>query len=241
MARFILEEGLAAPSLKAIVTTSEKVTPAMRQLMESAYGCPVYEEYSMVENALFASECEHGRLHVSPDVSVVEILRPDGTPCQPGETGEVVTTCLMRHYQPFIRYRLGDLAMWADESCPCGRRMPVLKEVVGRVQDVLIGPDGRETMHFYGLFANQPHIREAQVIQEALDRIRVKVVPAEQYSPDDARAIEAKMRQRLGARMQVRVEVVDTIPRTKSGKFQAVISRVERNSSDANGTLLSTS
>ncbi len=64
----------------------------MRAVMQAAYRCRIFEEYSTVETALFASECEHGRLHVSPDVSITEILRPDGTPCQPGEVGEVVTT-----------------------------------------------------------------------------------------------------------------------------------------------------
>ncbi len=87
----------------------------------------VYEEYSTVESALFASECEYGRLHVSPEVGIVEILRPDGTPCEPGEIGEVVATCLFRSYQPLIRFKLGDLTAWDPEPCPCGRQMPVIK------------------------------------------------------------------------------------------------------------------
>src|SRR5579859_6953518 len=123
LAQLILDQGLAVPPLRALITTSEKVTPAMRQVMEAAYRCRVYEEYSTVENSLFASECAQGRLHISPDVGVVEILRPDGTPCAPEEVGEVVTTGLTRPFQPFIRYRLGDLAMWDSAPCPCGRAM----------------------------------------------------------------------------------------------------------------------
>jgi len=65
LAKFILDQSLEAPPLKAVITTSEKVTPEMRSIMEQAYHCKVYEEYSTVENALFASECKHGRLHVS--------------------------------------------------------------------------------------------------------------------------------------------------------------------------------
>ncbi|MCE5208965.1 MAG: hypothetical protein LLG42_11735, partial [Chloroflexi bacterium] len=61
LAKFILDQGLEVSPLKAIITTSEKVTPEMRDVMERAYHCKVYEEYSTVENALFASECEHGR------------------------------------------------------------------------------------------------------------------------------------------------------------------------------------
>ena len=172
LAKFILDQKIHLPPLKAIITTSEKLTPEMRMVMQEAYKCRIYEEYSTVENALFASECERGRLHVSPDVGIVEILRPDGSPCEPGETGEVVTTCLMRTYQPLIRFRLGDLAAWDPEPCPCGRNMPVIQEVVGRIEDVVIGPDGRQIGHDFMAFSlDQPHVIEGQIIQESITQI----------------------------------------------------------------------
>src|SRR5262245_55328690 len=238
LAKFILDQRLSVPALKAVVTTSEKVTDEMRRVMESAYGCPVYEEYSAVENVLFASECEQRRLHVSPDVGVVEILRPDGEPCAPGETGEVVATGLMRRSQPLIRYRLGDLAAWDEEPCPCGRAMPVIKEIVGRIEDIVVGADGRQLDRFHGIFVDQPHVREGQIIQEALNRIRVKVVPsstrngagnpggADAFGEADVADIVHRVRQRLGQQTEVIVEQVDEIPRTPSGKFQAVLSLV---------------
>ncbi len=223
LAEIILDQKLSVPdSLQAVVTTSEKVTPEMREIMERAFGCPVFEEYSTVENCLFASECEEGSLHVSPDVSVVEILRPDGTPCAPEEPGEVVTTCLMRNYQPFIRYRVGDVAAWASETCKCGRGMPVLREVTGRLEDVLVGPDGRRMVRFHGVFVDQPNVLEGQVIQEALTRIRVKVVPTKNFGDADVRDIQNRIKQRMGD-VDVVVETVDEIPRTKAGKFKAVI------------------
>lgn len=224
LARLMLEQGLKAPPILAVVTTSEKVTTEMRQVMEQAYGCRVYEEYSTVENAVFASECAQGRLHVSPDAGIVEILRPDGSACEPGEVGEVVATCMMRTYQPLIRFRLGDMASWDDRPCLCGRAMPVIKEVVGRLEDVVIGPDGRQMVRFHGIFVDQPHVREGQIIQEAADRIRVKVVPAGSFDADDEQDIVRRIQQRLGASVSVIVEPVETIPRTPSGKFRAVVS-----------------
>jgi phenylacetate-CoA ligase len=224
LARFMLEKNIPSPNLKAIITTSEKLTSEMRTVMEQAYGCRVYEEYSTVENAIFASECECGRLHVSPDVGVVEILRPDGSACPPEEPGEVVVTTLSRKYQPLIRFRLGDIAAWDPNPCPCGRQMPVIKEVLGRVEDVVIGPDGRQMVRFHGIFINQPHIREGQIIQEALDRIRVKVVPTEGFGDPDVNDLIHRVQQRLGASVDVIVEPVQSIPRTKAGKFKAVIS-----------------
>ena len=228
LAKFILDQRLPVPALRAVVTTSEKVTDEMRRVMESAYDCPVYEEYSTVENVLFASECEQRRLHVSPDIGVVEILRPDGSPCAPGETGEVVATGLMRWSQPLIRYRLGDLASWDEEPCLCGRAMPVIKEVVGRIEDVVVGLDGRQLVRFHGVFVDQPHVREGQIIQEALNRIRVRIAPSNGFGEDDVADIVRRVRQRLGEETEVIVEQVNEIPRTKSGKFQAVISLVGR-------------
>lgn len=226
LGRFILDGTLSVPPLRALITTSEKTTPEMRSVMEQAFGCRVYEEYSTVENVLFASECEHGRLHVSPDFAVVEILRPNGELCAPDEVGEVVATSLLKTFQPLIRYRLGDLAAWDGQPCPCGRQMPVIKEVVGRIEDVVIGPDGRQMVRFHGVFVNQPHIREGQVIQETLDRIRIKVVPAPGFCQADEDEIVRRVGQRLGPDVSVAVEKVAEIPRSKSGKFQAVISKL---------------
>ncbi len=226
LARHILEQGLEVPTLDAIITTSEKLTESMRTEMEAAYGCRVFEEYSTVENAVFASECPEGRLHVSPDAGVVEIVRPDGTACVPGEPGEVVATCLMRDHQPLIRFRLGDVATWALEPCPCGRTMPVLAEVVGRTEDVVVGPDGRAMVRFHGIFVDLPAVREGQIVQEALDHIRVRVVPTPSFGASDEQLIIARVRQRLGDKVAVTVELVDTIARSAAGKFRAVISHL---------------
>jgi len=226
LAEMILEQRLEVPKLRAIITTSEKLTRGMREVMEKAYRTRVYEEYSTVESALFASECTRGRLHLSPDVAVVEILRPDGTPCDAGEPGEVVATSLIRDYQIFVRYRLGDVASWDAEACPCGSSMPVIKEVLGRLEDVVIGPDGRRLVRFHGIFIDQPHIREGQIIQERLDRIRVKVVPAAGFGASDVADVVGRVQSRLGRGVAVEVETVDSIPRSSRGKFQAVINRM---------------
>jgi len=235
LAQLILDQKIQAPKIRAIVTTSEKLTRGMRDVMERAFQTRVFEEYSTVESSLFASECQLGRLHLSPDVAVVEILRPDGTPCDPGEPGEVVATSLIRDYQVFIRYRLGDIAAWDTEECPCGLAMPVIKEVIGRTEDVVVGPDGRLLVRFHGVFADQPHIREGQIIQEETDRIRVKVVAAEGFGQPDVEDVVRRVQQRLGGAVNVVVEEVMSIPRSKAGKFQAVISQIPASLAAARG------
>jgi len=142
------------------------------------------------------------------------------------EVGEVVVTGLMRRYQPFIRYRLGDLAAWDDPTCACGRQMPIIKEVVGRVEDVVVGPDGRQMVRFHGVFIDQPHVQEGQIIQEAVNRIRVKVVANNGFGLADVQSIVERVQQRLGCQVEVVVESVNAIPRTANGKFQAVICQI---------------
>ncbi len=227
LAKFILEQDIPVPNLQAVITTSEKLSPEMRKVMEAAYRCKIYEEYSTVENAVFASECEHGSLHVSPDASFIEIIKPDGSACNPGEIGEVVTTCLMRAYQPLIRFRLGDLAAWDDKPCSCGRQMPVIKEVVGRIEDVVIGPDGRQLVRFHGIFTDQPNIVEGQIIQETLSDFTVKVVPTSAFNQSDILEIKIRMHQRLGSNVSIAVKLVSAIKRTESGKYKGVVSKLK--------------
>ena len=82
-------------------------------------------------------------------------------------------------------------------------------------------------MRFHGVFVNQPHVREGQIIQEALDFIRVKVVPAEGFGEQDVQELTHRVQQRLGENVRVEVEAVTEIPRTKAGKFQAVVSNLK--------------
>jgi len=226
LGRYLLDQGARRPQLRSVVATSEKLSETDRHTIEEAFGCVVREEYSSIENAVFASECEHGSLHVSPDVGIIEILRPDGTPTGPGEVGEIVATGFLRRLQPLIRYRIGDLAAWSDEPCRCGRAMPVLAEVVGRVEDVLIGPDGRRVTRFHGVFYEIPGLVEAQVVQRTTRRFTVRVVVTEQFDEAGAAVIVARMIDRLGSAAEVDVAPVDSIPRTAAGKFRAVVSEL---------------
>ena len=206
LARYMLDQGLEPPpTLKAVVTVAEKLTPSMRDVMERAYRCPVYEEYGAVEDVCYGTQCERGRMHVSPDAGVVEILRPDGSPCPAGEEGEIVCTGLLRDYQPLVRYRIGDLGVWDGEPCPCGRALPVIREIVGRINDVVVGPDGRRLTRFNTVFEHIEHILEGQIVQEEYDLISVNVVPDAGFGPADADGVVREVRLRLGSGVRVQV------------------------------------
>lgn len=229
LARLISELQLEVHSPRAIISESERLEPHMRAVLESTYRTKVFEEYGSVENCALATECENSHLHVSLDFGYVEILRPDGSPTKAGEVGELVVTGFANPNQIFIRYRIGDLAAWSVDRCACGRdTLPVLSELVGRQEDLVIGPGGRELVRFHGLFIDLAGVAEGQVVQEAMDKFVVKIVPTPSHSRNDAEVIRSRMIARLGPDISLEVREVESIPRGPNGKFRAVISKVQR-------------
>jgi phenylacetate-CoA ligase len=127
---------------------------------------------------------------------------------------------------PLIRYVVGDRGRLEPSplECGCGRILPLLQEVEGRTSELLVTRDGRRIFWlnpvFYGL-----RVREAQIVQETVDRIRVKFVPATRYGSADAEAMIERLHKRVGD-MEIVLEATDHIPRGANGKFRAVISLV---------------
>jgi len=229
LARMMNEQGVTLDyEPTAAVLSSEKLTAEMKRVIKQALRTRAFEEYGAVENCLLATECEEGRLHVSSDFGVLEIVDAAGKPVSPGVEGRVVCTSLLSEAQSLIRYEVGDVAIWAKTGCACGRdHLPVLEEVVGRLEDVVVGPDGRELVRFHWVFVDLPNVLEGQVVQEALDRLTLKVVVRDGFGAMEERVIRERFAERLGT-MQVQIEVVPEIPRTERGKFRAVISKLER-------------
>lgn len=227
LARMMRQEGTGLDyEPDAIVLCSEKLTPEMKRVIQQAFRARAYEEYGAVENCVLATECECGSLHVSPDFGILEIIKDDGTPAAPGEEGRILCTGLLNETQPLIRYDIGDIGVWSDEPCACGRNhLPVLKEIVGRLEDVVVGPDGREMVRFHGIFIDLPNVLEGQVIQESLDEFTLKIVPQGNFGIETERLIHRRFIERLGP-VKVNIERVSEIPRTARGKFRAVISKV---------------
>ncbi|SPF37294.1 putative capsular polysaccharide biosynthesis protein [Candidatus Sulfopaludibacter sp. SbA4] len=211
----------------ALILSSEKLTGEMKAWIDRAFNARAYQEYGSVENCALATECEYGSLHVSPDFGIVEIVNEAGLPVAEGTEGRLVCTGLLNSAQPLIRYDIGDQGVWAKSRCQCGRdQFPVLQEIVGRLEDVVIGLDGREMVRFHGVFINLPHVLEAQIIQESRNLIRVRVVSTEEFGEKEETLIRERItRGRLGP-VYVRIERTAALERTERGKVRGVISRL---------------
>lgn len=96
--------------------------------------------YGTVDSWYIGYQCEHsdtGVFHAHDDQLYVEILDPETLePKAPGEVGMLYVTPFFRQLTPIVRYQVGDLAYWTNESCSCGRTTPTFK-LLGRGDDVL--------------------------------------------------------------------------------------------------------
>jgi phenylacetate-CoA ligase len=213
--------------LAVAITNAEPVLDHQREAIARTFRCPVRETYGMAEVVAAASECEAGRLHLWPEVGWLEIM--DGPAhTRPGASGDFICTGLLNDAMPLIRYHVGDRGalLEAEQACRCGRTLPALRSIEGRIDDILYTRDGRPVGRLDPVFKARLSIREAQVIQEHLDVIRVRYVPLEGFSAKDARAIIAGLRARMGT-VQVILEEVGSIPRAGGGKFRAVVSKMD--------------
>ncbi|PKO09641.1 MAG: hypothetical protein CVU40_10125 [Chloroflexi bacterium HGW-Chloroflexi-2] len=223
--------GIIPPKLKVIIANAEPLFVWQKQVIEDYFQCPIRNTYGMSENVTAAGECSAGNLHLFPDVGITEVFAFDAdTSVNPGETGRLICTGLINPDMPLIRYEVGDIGAVtnSDSGCSCGRNLPLLTNIEGRIDDMVITPDGRRIGRLDPVFKSNMRVKEAQIIQENLSFVRVKVVPSEGFNQSDEIEIQKRIDQRLGASITVVIETVDEIPRTKAGKFKAVISHVQK-------------
>ena len=227
LAREATRLGYRCPHLRVAIANAEPVFDSQRDLVKRAFGCPLRETYGMAEYVAAAGECQAGRLHLWPEVGVVEVLEGEQS-VAPGETGDLVCTSLLDADMPLIRYRVGDRGATAtDASCACGRTMPLLDHIEGRSDDMLVTPTGRRIGRIDPVFKAALPIKEAQIVQTTVGRLHVRYVPAAGFTADSARQIIAAIQERMDG-VEVTLEAVESIPRSANGKFRAVVSRVSQ-------------
>jgi phenylacetate-CoA ligase len=217
---------------KALMSSAQTLPAASRRLIEEAFGCRVFDKYGAREFSGIAYECHaHAGHHVVGEGFIVEVLR-DGMPVAPGELGEIVITDLNNTCLPFIRYRIGDLgvAMNPDFACPCGRGLPMIGNIEGRVQSIIQGTHGRFLpgsffSHYLKEFDHA--IQKFQVVQERPNAITFNVVKGGRYSDAVLEEILATFRDHLGDDMEIAVAFVDNIELVRTGKRLASVSRLK--------------
>jgi phenylacetate-CoA ligase len=225
LARHLVNKGerFKGKSLRGVVTSSETVTDEHRQLVDKAFGCHIYDWYGSMERMTAIGTCEHGRYHLMSDYSYTELIQQDDGSC------EVIGTTFDNKLMPWVRYRLGDKIVLADEgkTCACGRHFPVIDHIVGRVEDYILAPDGRHIFMMSNVLDHIPNLVEGQVRQDQLGEIKVIVVLKPGATLDKA-ALERTVYSYAGAGLKVHIEQATHVPRTANGKLRVVVRNLPR-------------
>ena len=209
--------------IPVVFTASEPLYPQQRESILERLGTKVMDLYGMAERVAFATECEHGSLHVNPDYSFVELVDDAGQPAR--DEGYLVGTTFHNLAMPLVRYRLSDRTRWVAGACRCGRRFPVIAPVSGKWEDRIYGSDGAFVSPSVLTFAFKgvQNIRKSQVAQVGPGRWEIRLVPAPAFGADDRRKLVDNIHELVDARVHVDVALRNDIPGMASGKFRWVV------------------
>lgn len=225
------ENQLKLASLKSIWTMSEDVDDNLRCFCKDTFGCSIVSNYSSAEVGYIALQCpESNNLHIMAEANYVEIINYAGKPCAPGELGKVIVTPLHNFAMPLIRYEIGD-EVEMGHPCSCGRGLPTIKRIVGRLASYLTLKNGdKRQLDFshYRLSAIRS-ILEFQLAQISLEKIELRLVVSKEFTDADLDFINKMMQKSFGKDFEYEIIFCQQIPRAISGKLMQFISELKLN------------
>ena len=234
LARSIQKQHLSIYSPKAIMTSAGVLYPEVRARIERVFQAPVFNRYGSREVGDIACNCEKNQgLHIIPNIHYIEILDNQGKEAKPGETGEIAVTLLTSYTMPLIRYKIGDIGMFSGKSCSCGRGLPLLERVKGRIRSMFRNKEGNviDGGVFIRLFFFRDYIQQYQVIQEAIDYISINLVLIDKTKlkdlDKDSKEINQVIWKVMGNETKIKYNIVDEIKPSSSGKYMYIFSRVK--------------
>ena len=187
----------------------------------------VYSTYQTVETGKIGFQCERREgFHLNIDLSPIRLIDESGQTVGPGHLGEVVVSNLYNRAMVLLNYRLGDLGVLATKPCPCGRSLPLLEKLEGRVFETIRLPDGRRFITDVLEIDFKDEMRsslQAQISQLDPTRSCGKLYPP---LSADREALDTRLLEKsksIFGDIEVEVEFVEKIPRTSAGKFLRVI------------------
>jgi phenylacetate-CoA ligase len=214
--------------LREVRTLGELLTPEVRELCRQAWAVPVTDVYSAEEVGYIALQCpQHEHYHTLEEGVLVEILDEQDKPCAPGQLGRVVVTSLHNFAMPLIRYELGDYAE-LGEPCPCGRGLPVLRRVAGRVRNMLVTAAGEHYWPAFGTrsFTRIAPIRQCQLAQIEFDLIEARLVTAAALSAEQEDGLRGLILSRLPPGFRVGFAYREQIARSAGGKYEDFVCEI---------------
>ncbi|ACB86086.1 phenylacetate--CoA ligase family protein [Natranaerobius thermophilus] len=218
-------------NIKSIITTSEPLMD--RELIETVFGCKIYNRYSTYELGVIAKECgnQSDYFHLNKMSYIIEVLKLDkDEPCIPGEKGRVVVTDLYSHAMPLIRYDTGDIVKLpkTEEKCSCDIGLKTIKNVEGRVIDIIRNTNGDKVTPFLinSITRDINTIQQFQFIQKGTTKYVINLIIQDSFDYEDKERFMNRLRNLLGKDADIEVNYVSEIPLLPSGKRKYIINEL---------------
>lgn len=230
LASFGLRKNIDFPDnfVKAIFTTSETLSDEMRFSIETFFKSKIYNQYSASEGAPFIFECSKGNLHLDIQSGVFEVLDSSD---QPAVSGRLIVTSFTSMGTPLIRYDIGDSIELSDEKCNCGNNNPIIKRILGREDDFLFSPENGKTnfVNLANAIKEVKGIVKTQFVQNNLNKVIINmVVDVQEYDDFQKSVLLRNLRSRLGNKIALEINLLESIPLAKSGKFRFIINNIKK-------------
>lgn len=226
IAKLVEHEGRGDLRPEGVICHGELLLPEDREAIARALGCPVWNQYGAQEFNRLAWDCrEHGPLHVDADSVRIEVV-VGNRPAMPGEEGELVVTGLLNRLMPLVRYRIGDLGRLVPGPCRCGRGLPRIELTEGRKDDVVTLADGRRVgpRVLAPRIEDVPGFSQYRLVQHAVDRFELRVVPKD--PPEDLDARLKRVVLDIFGPVHLDVRRVESIRLNRRGKLRKIVSEL---------------
>lgn len=207
----------------SILVGAELLTKEVAELIQSVFGCPIFDRYSNQEMGIFAQR-EFGKTDFKFNVASyhLEVVKFDkDEPCAEGELGRIVITDLYNKAFPMLRYDTGDVGSYVLHDGGVylkdvlGRRLDIIFDTLGRLRQPLM-----ITRSMWGL----KNIRQWQFIQYSVKDYVVKINALGRVDEAD---IICKFKTMLGDDANIMIEYVDGIPIANSQKRRLVVNMMK--------------
>ncbi len=213
---------------KVVVYGADMMTPGGKRFIEERFGVNVQTTYLAVEAFKIGFFCEEGTgFHLHEDLCPLKIINAKGETVKEGEKGEVVISNLVNHGTVLLNYRLGDMGSVSTDRCPCGRTLPLLSELEGRVEDTISLKDGRfiHPRSIWEVMKRQDELLQYQLIQHEPERFELRLVTVDlgtyQRVADE---VIADLSSILGSSVSIGAAYYEELRPPEGGKFRPVLS-----------------
>jgi len=229
-ARYAIDHGIRIDSLRGVITSAETLFPWQRELIETAFGVPVFNRYGCREFSTLAMECGcHRGLHLDAIRNYYEFLPLHD------DLYEIVVTQLTNRAMPLIRYRTGDIARLPQTGrpfdCDCSLPLPCILGVEGRTFDLIHGREGEVVTGTFWtlLLRSRPGTVQFQVHQRSYESIEIKLVTDSAWQQETEEYYRSSIQAQFHYPVEITFSFPESIPASASGKHRFVVSDLAGN------------